>query len=201
MRRYSFGLMKARGYAIALGTVAALSLMAGPASAAVFADLGVNPRSTQGDFSNSVGGALFSDQYTFQLVGSPLFVTFASATNVFAAPSDFITNFTGQLFQQVGAVGPGGGADIPVSAVVAAVPCQQNPTGCQILAGSALLAAGNYYLQLAGIGGGTSGYGGTLTTQGIGVVPLPAALPLFATGLAAMGLLGWRRRRKAQAGA
>jgi len=31
------------------------------------------------------------------------------------------------------------------------------------------------------------------------VTPLPAALPLFATGLCAMGLIGWRRKRKAQA--
>lgn len=29
--------------------------------------------------------------------------------------------------------------------------------------------------------------------------PIPAALPLFATGLGAMGLLGWRRKRKAAA--
>jgi hypothetical protein len=29
------------------------------------------------------------------------------------------------------------------------------------------------------------------------VTPLPAALPLFATGLRAIGLLAWRRRRKA----
>jgi hypothetical protein len=29
--------------------------------------------------------------------------------------------------------------------------------------------------------------------------PLPAALPLFAIGLGALGLLGWRRKRKAQA--
>ena len=28
-------------------------------------------------------------------------------------------------------------------------------------------------------------------------VPLPAAFPLFATGLGALGLLGWRRKRKA----
>ena len=30
-------------------------------------------------------------------------------------------------------------------------------------------------------------------------VPLPAALPLFATGLGALGLFGWRRKRKASA--
>jgi hypothetical protein len=29
--------------------------------------------------------------------------------------------------------------------------------------------------------------------------PLPAALPLFATGIGALGLLGWRRKQKAQA--
>jgi hypothetical protein len=31
------------------------------------------------------------------------------------------------------------------------------------------------------------------------VTPLPAALPLFASGLIGLGLLGWRRKRKAQA--
>jgi hypothetical protein len=30
-------------------------------------------------------------------------------------------------------------------------------------------------------------------------VPLPAALPLFATGLVGLGLLGWRRKKKALA--
>jgi hypothetical protein len=33
----------------------------------------------------------------------------------------------------------------------------------------------------------------------IAATPLPAALPLFATGLGALGLLGWRRKRKAAA--
>ena len=31
------------------------------------------------------------------------------------------------------------------------------------------------------------------------VVPLPASLPLFATGLGALGLIGWRRKKKAAA--
>jgi len=34
---------------------------------------------------------------------------------------------------------------------------------------------------------------------GPGQTPLPAALPLFASGLGALGFLGWRRKRKAQA--
>ncbi len=34
---------------------------------------------------------------------------------------------------------------------------------------------------------------------GVGVVPLPAALPLYGTGLAIMGFIGWRRKRKAAA--
>jgi hypothetical protein len=33
----------------------------------------------------------------------------------------------------------------------------------------------------------------------VSTVPLPAALPLFASGLGALGLLGWRRKRKAAA--
>jgi hypothetical protein len=33
----------------------------------------------------------------------------------------------------------------------------------------------------------------------VDVVPVPAAFPLFATGLGGLGLLGWRRKRKAQA--
>ena len=32
---------------------------------------------------------------------------------------------------------------------------------------------------------------------GTAVTPLPAALPLFATGLGVMGLFGWRRKKKA----
>ena len=41
----------------------------------------------------------------------------------------------------------------------------------------------------------TSGLGNTYIGTST-VTPLPGALPLFATGLGALGLLGWRRKRK-----
>ena len=39
----------------------------------------------------------------------------------------------------------------------------------------------------------------SLVASAVAETPLPAALPLFASGLGALGLLGWRRKRKAQA--
>ena len=62
---------------------AVLLLPGGGANAAIIANLGINPSSAQGDFSNSPGGGAFEDQFTFQLVGGPLFLTIASVTNVF----------------------------------------------------------------------------------------------------------------------
>ncbi|WP_373084491.1 VPLPA-CTERM sorting domain-containing protein [Sneathiella sp.] len=44
-------------------------------------------------------------------------------------------------------------------------------------------------------------YGGYLDDVRISAVPLPAALPLYGAGLAAMGFMGWRRKRKAAAAA
>jgi len=40
---------------------------------------------------------------------------------------------------------------------------------------------------------------GEVAFSSVSAVPLPAALPLFGTGLAVMGLIGWRRKRKAAA--
>src|SRR5678809_354991 len=155
-------------------------------------NVGVNPTSATGHFSNDVGGGSFTDFITFQPVGAPQFFTFASATNDFGQTSDFITNFNAQLYQQVGA--PGGGDDIPFSSVVFGVPCPTEPTGCQILAGSATLNAGNYYLQIAGIGGGTSGYGGDITTRAIPGPLAGAGIPGVIAG--AMFLVGLARRRR-----
>jgi len=49
--------------------------------------------------------------------------------------------------------------------------------------------SGNF-VTLVTEGGSGSIAGGTSTT------PLPATLPLFATGLGGLGLFGWRRKRK-----
>jgi hypothetical protein len=181
-----------------LGGVAAAALaLAGAADAAIVADLGINPNSATGHFNNSVGGALFADDYLFTLQGASQFITFSSATNVFAGPVDFITNFSGQVFSAGANLEVGGGDDLAVGPLVNAVACQFNPAGCQILAGTALLDAGTYFLRLTGQGGGQAGYGGNLAT--VGVVPLPAALPLFLTGLAGMyGVQRYRRRKVAE---
>jgi hypothetical protein len=175
---------------ILLATVALAALVL-PAKAAVIDDLGVNPVSSTANFNNSVGGGLFADLYTFQITGDPLHVAYASATNVYTAPSDFIANFTGQLWRQVGVIA-GDADDFEINDAVQAVPCQQNPTGCQILAGSATLFPGRYYLLIGGIGGGTAGYGGNLTTASL--VPVPGMA--LAVPLGALGLAWFARRRK-----
>ena len=67
-------------------------------------------------------------------------------------------------------------------------------------------ASGDNLSAILGLSGWTTPYQPGVMTNAvfevngdINAVPLPAALPLFATGLGAMGLLGWRRKRKAQA--
>lgn len=176
---------------------AALALLAAaPANALIIQDLGNNPNSATGHFSNSVLGTTFTDQYTFHLVGGPQFITFASATNDFTQTTDFIAGFTGQLFFS-GANGlPGGGDDVAFGPVQNATSCTTNPTGCQVLSGSAILAAGNYFLQISGTGGGTSGYGGDLTTAPL-AVPGPIAGAGFPGILASMvALWGLAKRRR-----
>jgi hypothetical protein len=169
-----------------------LLVFTGSSEAAIIANLGVNPTSSQGDFSSSPGGGAFTDQFTFQLVGGPQFITIGSATNVYASAADFITGFTGQLFQDNGVPGPGGG-DIAVAAPFAAIGCPSSPTNCQVVAGTALLNPGNYFLQFAGIGGGTSGYGGNLSTFAVPGPIAGAGLPGLVMAFA--GLFGWWRRK------
>ena len=180
------------------GTATLLAL-AGSANAAVVANLGVNPNSTTGAFQSPIGGVggdglgPFTDQVVFTLSGGPAFLTIASATNVFAKPSDIITNFNGSVWFTNNTVSLAD--DIRIIGPIAATPCPVTPN-CQGFSGSTILTLlGTYYLELAGSGGGTSGYGGNLA---VAQVPIPGALALFASGLVGLGVLA-RRRKKLEA--
>ena len=173
--------------------VTALLALTTASKADIVVSLGTNPNSSTGHFSDGNLSGAFKDDYTFTLSGSSSYITFASATNDFLTPADRISNFTGQLFQQVGAVG--GGDDIPVSVAAPSTPCAFNPTGCQLLSGGAILTSGNYYLEIRGIGGGTSGYGGDLTTVGVGAVPEPSTWAMMILGFCGVVFMGARRRK------
>jgi hypothetical protein len=69
-----------------------------------------------------------------------------------------------------------------------------------------IVGDGTYTLEFSLVGGVAPGYGsisfndnGSAVLTGDPITPIPAALPLFATGLGGLGLLGWRRKRKAVA--
>ena len=55
--------------------------------------------------------------------------------------------------------------------------------------------SGNLYIVGEGAGGGVF----RIASAAVDPVPIPAALPLFAAGLGAMGFLSWRRKRKGKA--
>jgi hypothetical protein len=175
-------------------SLAALAALSAPASAAFVNSLGNNPTSATGHFSNAVNNSTFVDDFTFTLSGSPQFVAFASATNDFAGATDFITNFTGQLWSFGTDLLPFTPDDFAVNAAATAHPCVDNPANCQALSGSAILNAGGYYLQFTGTGGGTAGYGGDLTTAAIAAVPEPATWAMMLLGFAGIGFMAYRKR-------
>ena len=171
------------------------------AMADTVSNLGTNPTSGAGAFSNTNpgtgggGSGLFADIYNFDLVGNQI-LTIAFAVNTFAGgTSQFITNFTGTVFND-GANGvPGGGDDFAVLGPQLATACIGIPS-CQIFGGSAVLPGGSYYLLITGDAAADAGYGGNLSTNA--ETPIPGAVWLFASGAAGLGAL-LRRRRKIEA--
>jgi hypothetical protein len=175
--------------------IAALLATSVAANSAVIQNFGTDPTSATGAFNHSLGtlSGAFDDQYTFTL-DHTLNLTIASVTNVFAQSSDFITLFNGSVVFE-GADGViGGGDDVTVIGPVFASACVLVPN-CQGFAGSAILGPGNYFLDIAGIANGTSGYGGNLATFATDETPLPGALWMFAGGLGLLGLFGRDRRK------
>ena len=175
-------------------TGAALLALSTATQASVVGDLGLNPTSAQGAFSNqNLPTGSFADQWLFQLTGNQL-LTIGSATNVYPTLADFITNFTGRVYEIVGGIDPiiGAGNDILVLGPATATPgnCGDN---CQVFGGNAFLDAGNYYLNVSGIAGSTAGYGGDLATVA-GAVHEPATWFMMLLGFAGIGVMALRKQ-------
>jgi hypothetical protein len=181
-------------------TTAALAALTTAGNAAIVGNLGVNPTSATGAFSNqNLPTGSFADQWTFQLVGDQL-LTIGSATNVYPQPTDFITGFNGSVFNIVGTVdaNPGSGDDVLVLGPAVAVPGNCG-IDCQVFGGTAILGSGNYYLNIAGIAGSSAGYGGDLAVVNIAAVPEPATWMMMVAGFFGIGgVTMLRRRRDAQ---
>jgi len=183
--------------------LAALSL---PANANTIVNLGTNPVSGQGAFSNndpgsvilpaispqaggsglsSLGGA-FVDTYNF-LLTMPQTLTIAFATNTFAGGApQFIAGFSGAILNASNQIvlGP------QPSSSCAGVP------DCQVFGGSAVLGPGAYHLNISGVAGVDAGYGGNLSTTAL-AVPGPIAGAGIPGLVAAFGVgMAWYRRRK-----
>ena len=178
-------------------TTAALAAMTTAGHAAVVGDLGINPTSSAGAFSNqNLPTGAFADQWTFQLARCrTVYHHCLGDQRLPRRPetSDFITNFNGSVFRNrrgrrrqsrfwrddtlvLGPAfgGPGCGAN------------------CQIFGGSAILPIGNYYLNIAGNAGSTAGYGGNLAA--VAAVPEPATWAMMLLGFAGVGFMAYRRR-------
>ena len=197
-----------------LATAVTLAMSAG-AMADTVSNLGINPTSGAGAFSNvdpgsvllpaispalggsgqiSLGG-LFADTYNFTLVGDQI-LTIAFATNTYAGGDpQFITGFTGTVFDTGANNAPGGGDDFPVLGPELAAACQNVPL-CQIFGGSATLAGGTYYLLITGNAAVDAGYGGNLSTFAAAETPLPAAVWLFGSAIGGGAFMLRRRKNK-----
>jgi hypothetical protein len=137
-----------------------------------------------GATSAVVTGA-FDEVATFTLTGPGTFSASFSATNSYTqgGASGFIENFVMSLFKG-SPPPPGSGEIVPDTAAIPIGP------GSQQTSFTSLLTAGTYFLRFSGTGitGPFASFGASVSVADAapGETPLPAAIPLFATGLGAM---------------
>jgi hypothetical protein len=176
-----------------LATAAAMALSIASAQAAIV-NVGINPTSQTGNFSFQPGAGSFEDQVIFTLSGTaPLFVTIANATNTFAGPGDMIQDWTASIYDDGLDNIVNNADDNLLFGPQAATACILVPN-CQAVGGSGFFAAGTYYAEFTGIGSGTSGYSGNISTFAVPGPIVGAGLPGLIAG--ALAFLGWRRNRR-----
>jgi hypothetical protein len=136
---------------------------------------------TDCDICSLVGSDFSSWSFTLPGIGT---ITSSLGTGLFGLPTYLTASSTGISFN-----GPGNGGPVTFS---------QTGVGALNFEGGLIT---DYTLPLPGtvidsldVDTNASFQIATMATS---TTPLPAALPLFASGLGALGLLGWRRKRKA----
>ena len=122
------------------------------------------------------GEMVAGEQFTIELVAT----AYAPATSITDIYADWFANYTlvDRTFVQQGNLG--------IETITAIFP-DADPW---------LMLTVTAFDNLGELGGPTIGFN-TPIAPTPDPVPLPATLPLFATGLAGLGLLGWRRKKKA----
>jgi hypothetical protein len=179
-----------------LFATAALLTMTTVSNATVFNIVTPDPTSATGNFSLSPGAGPFDDQVTFTLTHSATF-TIANATNTFAQPSDAIQNWSASIWASTDGI-IGNGNDVLLFGPQSAGTCFLVPN-CQTVGGSGVInGAGLFYADFTGVGSGTSGYSGNISTFAVPGPVVGAGLPgLLAGCLGLIGLGGLRRRHSA----
>lgn len=175
-----------------LATTALIALSAVANAAPLVSDLGLDPNISVA--RNAVSGT-FEDEYTFTLDQAST-LTIVGITNTYAGgigAGRFIANFIGTIFND-GADGlPGTADDVAVvGPTLATSPCGAI-ANCQSLAGSGVLAAGSYYLDLTGTGeSALANYGGSITTIAE-AVPEPATWVMMLLGFVGLAFMGRKK--------
>jgi hypothetical protein len=192
--------------ATALTAVVSVSLAAAPARADTVYDWTISGGSStnNGDGTLSGSGTItLSSTPTINSIGTGYAVDGITGT-LTATNFDSVGSFSGTI---TGTYGPNFSVDdlvypsAPNGFVVddfgLGITLYLNPTTTYQLAIGAANGNPGYY-NVACCGGGEPIYDYQLVTLGapVAATPLPAAFPLLAGGLGAMGLLGWRKKRK-----
>jgi len=178
------------------GAALALCLLLPSYSEAAQVLLPDNPTSVTGNFALTPGAGAFEDQVIFEVTGAPAYVVIGNATNTFAAPADRIQNWVASIFNDGVDNIINNADDELLFGPQAATPCI-GVANCQSVGGSGVvLGSGFYYVEFTGIGSGTSGYAGNVSTF---AVPGPAAGAGIPGLIAAcVGLVALVRRRRAR---